>query len=988
MTAIHETAYPRFKSDLTQHELAEIYTPAPSELVFVRRNARSEAARLVLLTLLKTVQRLGYFVKMADVPSSILTHLADSLGGRATTQQALLQVEQSGARQRLLDIVRRRLKLQPVTGRLDALASTVSLKAAETMHEFADIINVTIEELIRQRFELLGFSTLLRTARWARGQVNDRYFDSLCAPLPEDVVRDFDALLMVADGQHSSAWQDLKQEPKKPTNNEVRAYLQRIHWLKWWALRLPAIDHIPVAKYRQYALEARALDAADLKALQATKRYALMVVLFHAQLRKSLDDAVDIFIRRLRGLHSNAEEQLKQYYVDHQKRVDKLVSQLRAMVEAYREGETDRERVVKIGAAMRAEPDQLLAECDQHMAYAGNNYLPFLLGPYQTLRPLLLNCLTLLNVASTTRDQSLVHAIAFVLEHRQSHKAWLPVADSGLSFRWLPDKWRRLVTGEGTKKAPTLVNRKYFELCVLTEAMQELQSGDLFVENSEQYSDFRTQLIDWDVYQDQVAEYGSMLDLATEPGKFVANLKRSLSETASRIDQGFPENEHVELDGAELFIRKHAKEAKPAALDHVDKQLAARLPDKNILDILVEAEGWLDLHKLFGPLSGLQAKIDDPRKRFVTTLFCYGCNLGPTQTARSVKGLSRKQIAWLNLHHTTEERLEKANVQVINAYNKFLLPKYWGSGKRASADGTKWNLYEQNLLSEYHIRYGGYGGIGYYHVSDMYIALFSHFIPCGVYEAIYILDGLIKNDSDVQPDTLHGDTQAQSAPVFGLAYLLGIKLMPRIRNLKHLVFFRPDRASRYEHINDLFTENIDWRLIETHLPDMLRIALSIRNGKITPSTILKRLGTASRKNKLYFAFRELGRVVRTSFLLEYIGDVELRKVIQSSTNKSEEFNQFIKWLFFGGEGIIAENVRHEQRKIVKYNQLVANLVILHNVESMTRTLKAFQGEGLSITEEVLAGLAPYRTEHINRFGDYTLNLGRKVPPMDYKLRII
>jgi len=119
------------------------------------------------------------------------------------------------------------------------------------------------------------------------------------------------------------------------------------------------------------------------------------------------------------------------------------------------------------------------------------------------------------------------------------------------------------------------------------------------------------------------------------------------------------------------------------------------------------------------------------------------------QTARSVKDLSRKQVAWLNLRHVTEERLEEATESVINAYNKFLLPKCWGTGKHAAADGTKWNVYEQNLLSEYHIRYGGYGGIGYYHVSDMYIALFSHFIPCGVYEAVHILDGLIKNESDI-----------------------------------------------------------------------------------------------------------------------------------------------------------------------------------------------------------------------------------------------
>lgn len=77
-------------------------------------------------------------------------------------------------------------------------------------------------------------------------------------------------------------------------------------------------------------------------------------------------------------------------------------------------------------------------------------------------------------------------------------------------------------------------------------------------------------------------------------------------------------------------------------------------------------------------------------------------------------------------------------------------------------------------------------------------------------------------------------------------------------------------------------------------------------------------------------------MVRTEFLLKYIADVELRKTIQAATNKSEEFNQFIKWLFFGNQGIIAENVRHEQRKVVKYNQLVANLGILHGADPAPR----------------------------------------------------
>jgi len=221
--------------------------------------------------------------------------------------------------------------------------------------------------------------------------------------------------------------------------------------------------------------------------------------------------------------------------------------------------------------------------------------------------------------------------------------------------------------------------------------------------------------------------------------------------------------------------------------------------------------------------------------------------------------------------------------------------------------------------------------------------------------------------------------------VFGLAYLLGINLMPRIRNIKDLTFYRADREDNLEHIGSLFRGTIDWNLIELHLKDMLRVVISIKAGKIAPSTILRRLGTASRKNKLYYAFRELGRAVRTQFLLKYIDDAELRRTINAATNKSEEFNDFVKWLFFGGEGIIAENIRHEQRKVVKYNQLVANMVILHNVQGMTRVLKELQAKGFPLTEEILRGTAPYRREHINRFGEYPLDLDRPVEPINYKV---
>jgi hypothetical protein len=171
------------------------------------------------------------------------------------------------------------------------------------------------------------------------------------------------------------------------------------------------------------------------------------------------------------------------------------------------------------------------------------------------------------------------------------------------------------------------------------------------------------------------------------------------------------------------------------------------------------------------------------------------------------------------------------------------------------------------------------------------------------------------------------------------------------------------------HLDALFTDTVDWDLIRTHWPDMLRVAVSIRAGWITASTILRRLGTYSRKNRLYLAFRELGRVVRTGFLLRYLADTELRATIQAATNKSEQLNRFLKWVFFGGEGIITENSRDEQRKVIKYNHLVANCLIFHNVCGLTHVLSQLQDAEEDVPEAALAHISPYLTEHINRFGD-------------------
>ena len=81
--------------------------------------------------------------------------------------------------------------------------------------------------------------------------------------------------------------------------------------------------------------------------------------------------------------------------------------------------------------------------------------------------------------------------------------------------------------------------------------------------------------------------------------------------------------------------------------------------------------------------------------------------------------------------------------------------------------------------------------------------------------------------------------------MFGLAYLLGIKLQPRIRNWQDYKFFRPSQDAVYEYIDPLFKDVIDWQLIQTHWQDLMRVVLSVKAGKLTSSTLLQKLGSYS-----------------------------------------------------------------------------------------------------------------------------------------------
>jgi TnpA family transposase len=370
-------------------------------------------------------------------------------------------------------------------------------------------------------------------------------------------------------------------------------------------------------------------------------------------------------------------------------------------------------------------------------------------------------------------------------------------------------------------------------------------------------------------------------------------------------------------------------------------------------------------------LSGESPQLKDPRRRYVEAAFAYGCNLGPTQAARHLAGHSSPHmLSFVNRRHVDPRKLRAASTDVIDAYAAFDLQRLWGTGVRAAADGTHIPIYDDNPFAAYHWRFRGTAGVAYRHVADSYVAIFSRFIPCGVSEAAYILDGLLNNTSRVQPRILHSDTRGQSAAGFALAYLLGIELRPRIKNWRDLVFYKPFRNGHYHHIGALFKGTVNWNLIGDHFADYVQVGASVETGTLSSSWLLTRLNSTSRRNALFRAFHELGRVIRTIHMLEVLAEPDRLRPGGSPQNKVEAFHRFSKWLLFGCQGILRSNDPAEYEKAVHYNELVANAVMLQTVADQTQVIRQLIEEGYPVRAEDLERLSSYATQHLKRFGQY------------------
>jgi TnpA family transposase len=888
MASIERTAYPRFKPSLTATELHALYCPTDEEREFIATHARGEAQQLTLLTLLKCQQHLGYLPTLAEVPEHVRTYLCQQLH---LLPLMYTHVEAEKTLYRYRQLIRTYLDIKPYEEGGQDVVETAAQQAASTMSDPADLINLAVEHLIQQRFELPAFSTLDRLVTHVRHGVHQDLYTRITASLGASERERLDALLHVRDGR--TDFTRIKETPRQATLKYLRQWTERLMWLESIFPTQLFLTEIAHTKMQQFAAEAAALDIGDMRDIHnQSRRYSLLIcLLYHAQVQ-TRDALVEMLLKRMRRTTTAAKKHLKELQDRHRELEEQMLAVFADVIDETIQTPEDN---AALGQGVRdifkdyGGAEVLRERYEQVSAYHNNNYRPLMWSFYSPYRAELFRLSHVLTFHSATHNQSLIAALHFIQRFQHAKRDHLPYE---ISLDFASVRWQALI--RNWRNMEPVLNRRQLEVCVFHYLDHGLRCGDVYVEGSEAYADYRQQLLPWDECTPRLPAYCQALQFAPTASGFVAQLRERLRGVSHRVDATYPENTELTIDheGTPHLKRLHAQPI-PEDFQTIEALLKERMPERHLLDILKNVHHWVGYTRHFGPPSGADPKLSDAVLRYIFTVFGYASELGASQTARHTNGpISRQILRRINEQHITAAKLEASLRDVIEEYTRFELPFLWGSGQAAIADGTHIELIRNNLLGEHHVRYGSFGGIAYHHISDTYIALFSHFIACGVWEAVYILDGLLKNHLTLQLDTLYADTHGQAEPVFGLAALLGITLMPRMRTWNDVTFYRVDRSTSYKHIDALFTQVVDWDMIERHWHDMMQVVLSIQAGQVLPSMLLQRLGVYSRRSSLYKAFSELGRVERTLFLLDYMSDADMRQHIRAETTKVESYHQF------------------------------------------------------------------------------------------------
>jgi TnpA family transposase len=938
------------------------YTFSPEDLALIRQRRRA-ANRLGFAVQLAYFRYPGRIMRVDEKPpESMLAFIAGQIdasqrdfhdyAGRAQTRREHIAELQTCLNVRLA----RRSDARPLF--------SIALNESDGTDRGDVIVSSMIVYLREQGVLLPSSLELERLALAARALARKRTYKKLVEGLPQGPISSLEALLAVVDEQGRTPLTWLREWPEAPRQKNLAALVERLQYVRKLGVGPDRERRIHQARYAAIARETAILSAQHLSRFDTPRRLAALIVFAREMEAVLTDAALTMFDKMLGRVFRRAENKHKENLVARAKTLDAstraLLGMAKAMLAAKEHGE---DQIAAVERALGWERlKTIVDETGKSVSTARPDNLAEIVDRYASVRHISAVMLGAFTFRACKESDSLLAALDVLRGVHTSGAKKLPPHPP---TAFLKLAWRKLV------KAADTVDRRAYEVAVMMTLRERLQSGDVWVEGSRAFRAFDDFLLPPDAFaaRRSAGELGLAVadrfeDWRTEKTELLKTRLREVDALAAAGE--LPEATLTEEGLSISPIRKTENEA----ADAIARRLYAMLPRLRVTELLAEVHDWTRFADCFGHLrTGAPA---NDSQALMTALLADATNLGLARMARSSKVFSHSKLLWIAEWHVRDETYQAALACLVDAIHAQPVTKIWGDGDTSSSDGQFFRAGGHGeARADYNAKYGSEPGVKFYtHVSDRYAPFHTKVIAANASEAAHVLDGLMHHESSLDIREHYTDTAGAIDHLFALCSLLGYRFAPRIRDLADRMLYIVDPRAEYKALGSMIGGVVDMRLPGDNWDEILRSGASIKAGTVAPSVLMRRLAAYPRQKALAKALREIGRLERTLFTLNWISDPALRRRANAGLNKGEAHHALKRAVFFHRLGEIRDRTFENQRYRAGGLNLAVTAIILWNTVYLARAVDELRARGEILPDELLAHVAPLGWEHIAFNGDY------------------
>ena len=848
------------------------------------------------------------------------------------------------------------------------------LPIAEGTDSGETLVRSLLEELRRRGIVAPALSTAERLAWEARRRAQQAVFGKLVADLDEEQLGRLDSLLVVPEGEDETPLNRIRRPPGPPSPKNFKDVLDRLNFVRSLGFPQGAGGDVHHNRLSRLAREGAKTTPQHLRRFDPLRRCATLVAYLSERSAELSDLALEMHDRMIGALMNKAEKMRDEGFRRHGKAINEKVGLYarlgKALIAAKESGEDPYDALDEMMGWERFV--QSVAEAEGLAMPANFDYLDFLEAGHAHVRRYAPALLKAFDFRAAPSAEPLIEAVSVLKEMNEKSKRKVP-EDAPVSF--VKPRWRDHVVGSEGE-----IDRRYYELSALSELKNSLRSGDVWVPGSRRYRDFDDYLLSKDDFNGMLGNGQGTLPVAvqTDFGSYLDERKEMLHENLIEVGRlaRSGELEGVSLDDGNLKISRPKKD-EPEGMDNLTRLVYSLVPRVRLTDLLVEVDSWCDFSERFTHLKTGESAKD--KKVLYAALMADGVNLGLTKMAEATDDskITYERLAWASDWHVRDETYQAAIAELVNFHHRLPFAGNWGEGRTSSSDGQRYQAGgHKAFTSQVNARYGREPGVMFYtHVSDQYAPFYSTVINTSVRDATHVLDGLLSHETDLDIEEHYVDTEGYTDQVFGMCHLQGFRFAPRIRDLKNRKVFTIEKPSRYGDLAPLIGGTVRVKQIEPHWDEVLRLASSVSTGTVTASLILGKLAAYPRRNGLAWALKEIGKIERSLFYLEWMKSPDLRRRVTAGLNKGEARNALARAVFFNRLGEMRDRSHEDQMHRASGLNVLCAAIALWNTVYVERAVEELRRRGHHITEEHLKHLSPLGWEHIALTGVYRWDLG-------------